>query len=79
MLHCSARDEVVLHTFLGSGTTVTASERIGRRSFGVELDPASVDTIIRRRQAPIDGTARPAATGRTFDDLAREAEAANVV
>jgi hypothetical protein len=75
MLHCSARDEVAV----GAGTTLIADERIGRRSFAMELDPASVDTIIRHRQAPTGGSARHAATGRPFDDLAREAEAANVI
>jgi hypothetical protein len=37
-----------------------------------------VDTIIRRWQALTGGSARHAASGRTFDDLACEAEAANV-
>jgi DNA methylase len=63
--------------FLGSGTTVMAAERTGRRCYGLELDPAYVDTIVRRWQALIGGSARHAASGRSFDDLAREAEVAN--
>jgi DNA modification methylase len=79
ILDCSARGEVVLDTFLGSGTTLIAAERTGRCCYGMELDPVYVDTIIRRWQALTGGGARHAATGRNFDDLAREAEAANAV
>src|SRR5260370_20516703 len=50
ILDCTARGDIVLDGFLGSGTTVIAAERTGRRRFGTELDPAYVDTIIRRWQ-----------------------------
>src|SRR5438874_6768685 len=79
ILDCSARGEIVLDAFLGSGTTVIAAERTGRRCYGLELDPAYVDTIIRRWEALTGGSARHAASGRSFDDLAREVEAANAV
>jgi DNA modification methylase len=39
---------LVLDTFLGSGTTLLAAERSGRRCRGVELDPAYVDLAIER-------------------------------
>jgi hypothetical protein len=45
--------------------------------FTLELDPTYVDTIIRRWQALTGGSARHAASGRSFDDLACEAEAAD--
>jgi DNA modification methylase len=77
ILDCSARGEIVLDSFLGSGTTVIAAERTGRRCYGLELDPAYVDTIIRRWQALTGESAHHAASGRSFDDLAREAEAAD--
>jgi len=77
ILDCSARGEVVLDGFLGSGTTVIAAERTDRRCYGLELDPVYVDTIIRRWQVLTGGSARHAASGRPFDDLVREAEAAN--
>jgi DNA modification methylase len=77
ILDCSARDDIVLDAFLGSGTTVIAAERTGRRCHGMELDPAYVDTSVRRWQKLTGGRARHAASGRSFDDLAREAEAAN--
>jgi DNA modification methylase len=56
---------------------VIATERTGRRCYGLELDPAYVDTAVRRWQALTGGSARHVASGRSFDDLADEAEAAN--
>jgi len=79
ILDCSARGDIVLDGFLGSGTTVIAAERTGRRCYGIELDPGYVDTVIRRWQGLTGGSARHATNGRNFDDLAREAEAANAV
>jgi len=38
----------VLDTFLGSGTTLIAAERTGRRCIGIEIDPRYVDVIVRR-------------------------------
>jgi DNA modification methylase len=77
ILDCSARGDIVLDAFLGSGTTVIAAERTGRRCYGLELDPIYVDTIVRRWQALTAGSARHAVSGRSFDDLASEVEAAN--
>jgi DNA modification methylase len=78
MLDCSARGEIVLDAFLGSGTTVIAAERTGRRCYGLELDPAYVDTIIRRWQTLTGGSARHAVSGRSFDHLVAQAEATDV-
>jgi DNA modification methylase len=75
ILDCTARGDIVLDGFLGSGSTVIAAERSGRRCYGLELDPLYVDTIVRRWQALTHGTARHAVSGRSFDDLAREVEA----
>jgi DNA modification methylase len=77
ILDCTARGDIVLDGFLGSGTTVVAAEREGRRCFGTELDPGYVDTIVRRWQKLFGGTARHAESGRSFDDLAREMEVAD--
>jgi DNA modification methylase len=77
ILDCSARGDIVLDAFLGSGTTVIAAERTGRHCYGLELDPAYVDTIVRRWQALTGSSARDASSGRRFDDLAREAEVAS--
>ena len=43
-----AADGVVYEPFCGSGTTVIAAEKLGHRCFGMEIDPAYVDTIITR-------------------------------
>ena len=77
ILDSSARGDTVLDAFLGSGATVIAAERTGRRCCALELDPGYVDTAIRRWQTLTGDKARHAGTGRYFDDLAREAEAAN--
>jgi DNA modification methylase len=79
ILDCTERGGIVLDAFLGSGTTVIAAERTGRRCYGMELDPLYVDTAIHRWQVLTGEKARHAASGRAFDDLAGEAEAANAV
>ena len=75
IMDCSARGDVVLDGFLGSGTTVIAAERTGRRCYGFEIDGLYVDTIVRRWQAYSGESAVHAASGRRFAELeARDAE-----
>ena len=50
------RGDLVLDTFLGSGTTLIAAERSGRRCRGVELDPAYVDVAVDRWAGMTGGT-----------------------
>ncbi len=45
------RGDLVLDLFLGSGTTLLAAERSGRRFRGIEIDPAYVDVALERWQA----------------------------
>lgn len=40
--------EGVLDTFGGSGTTLIAAESVGQQAFLMEMEPAFVDTIVRR-------------------------------
>lgn len=40
--------ESVYDPFLGTGTTLIAAEQEGRRCFGLEIDPAYCDVIVRR-------------------------------
>lgn len=77
ILDCTARGDIVVDAFLGSGTTVIAAERVGRRCYGLELDPLYVDTIIRRWQAYTGEEARHAHSGKSFNEL--EAERAEEV
>jgi DNA modification methylase len=39
---------IVLDLFLGSGSTLIASEQLGRRCYGLEIDPAYCDIIVQR-------------------------------
>ena len=46
----SPRGAVVFDPFLGSGTTLLAADKVGRRCYGVEYEPEYIDTAIRRWQ-----------------------------
>ena len=69
-------DDAVLDPFLGSGTTMLAAERTGRRCYGVELDPIYIDTAIMRWEQL---TSRPARldAGKTFAEIKAERSAAS--
>lgn len=69
ILDASARNDIVLDPFLGSGTTLMACQRTGRTCFGLELDPKYVDTIIRRWQRDTGQEAVLLSTGHTFTQL----------
>jgi hypothetical protein len=77
IMDCTARGDIVLDGFLGSGTTVIAAERTGRRCYGLELDPLYVDTVVRRWQAYTSADATHASTGRCFNDLELERKGQN--
>jgi len=53
----SARGDVVLDLFLGSGTTLMAAERLGRVCHGVEIEPRYCD-LIRRRYEQFASTSK---------------------
>lgn len=44
----TGRNQIVLDPFLGSGSTLIACESLGRRCFGLEIDPRYVDVIVHR-------------------------------
>lgn len=46
----SQRTNLVLDLFLGSGSTLIASEKTGRKCYGMELDPKYADVIVERWQ-----------------------------
>ena len=75
IMDCTARRDIVLDGFLGSGSSLIAAERTSRRCYGLELDPIYVDTIIRRWQAFTRGDARHQLTVKTFRDMEAEVEA----
>jgi DNA modification methylase len=61
--------DIVLDPFGGSGSTLIACEKSGRRARLIELDPKYVDVIIRRWQDYSGHKAVRLADGRHFDDL----------
>jgi len=69
IMDCSSSDGLVLDPFGGSGTTLIAAEKTGRRAALMELDPHYVDSIIRRWQALTGEKAIHVSTGVTFDAL----------
>lgn len=44
IMDSSARGDIVLDAFLGSGTTVIAAERTARICYGIEIDPVYVSS-----------------------------------
>jgi DNA modification methylase len=74
IMDVSARGDIVLDAFLGSGTTLIAAERTGRRCYGIELDPNYIDTIIRRWQAYTGEQALHASSKLTFAQLEEAVE-----
>ena len=77
LLDCSARGEIVLDSFLGSGSTLLAAERVGRICYGLELEPQYVDLAIRRWQKLTGEDAIQSVTGLSFNEVASK-EVSNV-
>ncbi|SHK51917.1 DNA methylase, partial [Shimia gijangensis] len=66
------RGDVVLDAFGGSGATLLAAEKTGRKACLIELDPLYVDVAIRRWQAMTGEKAVHAQTGEGFDERAAQ-------
>jgi DNA modification methylase len=75
MRDCSSRGGAVLDGFAGSGTLFLAAEKVGRRGYGVEIDPLYVDVAIARWQEMTCKDAIHAESGKTFDEHAARVEA----
>lgn len=69
---CSRRSGIVLDMFSGSGSTILACERTGRKARAIEIEPAYVDLTITRWQEMTGGTARHAPSGQAFADCKAE-------
>jgi DNA modification methylase len=65
---CSRRGGLVLDPFAGSGTTIIAVEKSGRRARAIEIDPHYCDVILRRWQAYTGRQAFHEPTGTSFED-----------
>lgn len=68
----SHRGDVVFDGFAGSGATLVAAARTERLGYGIEIDPAYCDVIVRRLAQETGLEARLEATGQTFADAAAE-------
>jgi len=68
----TSRGELVLDCFAGSGTTIVAVQRMGRRAAALELDPRYCDVIVKRWQQMSGEEAALEGTERRFCDAAGE-------
>jgi len=66
------RGAIVLDHFGGSGTTLVAAERTGRRARLLEIEPRYVDVTIARFEQVTKTDAVHAETGQTYAELADE-------
>jgi DNA modification methylase len=66
---CSRRGEIVLDCFAGSGTTLIAAEKTGRRARLIEYDPHYCDVIARRFQQVTGTSVTLAETGQDFETV----------
>jgi hypothetical protein len=69
---CSHRKGIVLDAFIGSGTTLIAAEKTGRRGYGIEIDPTYCDVAVRRLRAVCGLEAVLEATGQRFAEVEAE-------
>jgi predicted RNA methylase len=72
ILDCSRRKDIVLDGFAGSGSTLLAAQRTGRRGYGIEIDPQYCDLIVRRLQEAAKCKALLVGDGRSFADVAAD-------
>jgi DNA modification methylase len=70
LLDCTARGDVVLDQFAGSGTTILAAEKVGRIGYGMEYEPGYVDVAVKRWQRTTKLEATLAGDGRSFEEIA---------
>ncbi|WP_300395758.1 DNA methyltransferase [Henriciella sp.] len=68
----TARGEIVLDPFAGSGSTILAAEQTGREARCLELDPRYVDVAIRRYQETTGKEAEHAVWGQSFGEIEAE-------
>jgi DNA modification methylase len=72
LINSSKRGDLVVDLFGGSGSTLIACERRGRKARLMEIDPKYADCIVRRWQDYTGGRGVLEGDDRSFDDLARE-------
>ena len=69
ILDASNRGDIILDSFLGSGSTLIAAEMCKRVCYGIELEAKYIDTAIRRFETLTKQDAIHIASGRTYQEL----------
>ncbi|MDR1338021.1 MAG: ParB N-terminal domain-containing protein [Rickettsiales bacterium] len=69
ILDVSKRGDIVLDSFLGSGSTLIAAHQAKRICYGVEFEPLYVDTTIRRFRDLFGINAVRESDGKTYSEL----------
>jgi DNA modification methylase len=64
----------VYDPFLGSGSTLIAAQKTGRRCYGLEIDPIYCDVIVKRWEAYTGKTATLSGYNGTIEQLRQERE-----
>ena len=71
------KSKSVYEPFAGTGTTLIAAEQLGRKCYGLEIDPIYCDVIVKRWEAFTGKKATLSGYDGTFEDLQQEREHAN--
>ena len=71
LLDCTARGDMVLDPFGGSGTLVLAAEKTGQIARVMKIDPIYVDLSVMRWQSATNLEGILASDGRSFEAVAR--------
>jgi len=72
ILDVTKRGDIILDSFLGSGSTLIASEKSGRICYGIEFEPLYIDTTIRRFKELFGIDAIRKSDGKTYPELLSE-------
>lgn len=72
ILDVTKRGDIVLDSFLGSGSTLIAAEKSKRICYGIEFEPLYIDTTIRRFKELFGIDAIRESDGRTYSEILSE-------
>lgn len=70
LLNNSDKGDIVYDAYSGSGTTIIAAQKTGRKARVVEIDPQYVDVAVRRWQEFTGEKATLESSGKTFEEVA---------